>query len=539
MMRPAADLSLLDRVRRLPRARRKELYQLLAARFGPAALAPLRFDWTNFVAHPWQKVTAKERRAKLIVFFGERSDGKTRAAVEYFLGEILAGRAKRPRIIASKASDVWGVVIFGESGIAKCLPPWVPVEYVPTSDEAPAGILRINGVKVCCFGAHDEEATTAYAGDLDLYDDTAKWKGERAERAYKTARVSCRIGRGVGIMATTRKGLRFVRRAMSASPEIRGELVCIKESPRHANAGNLTEGYYQRKTAELGEDALDDEADMENPFQGLAFDEEPYRAHLVGELDEIAIGIDPADGKGRAHDDWGLVAVGARPNGHLVALEDGSGDFDDAEAGAAVFAMVDRWRPFARRIVLVVENNRGPRAMSAVRAGYLARELKQLESGGARTVPPEIVPTKRDKSKALAFGAIRPLYLAGLLHHMPGLALLETQMRKCDPEDKRPKANDRIDGLVTAVHYLAQLGAGAKEAAEEAARQLEAAAACDMAARMNEALKALTGRHRAPPPGPGDGFEAMKVPSAEPGDARYAAPPAPARIPSWRNRRVL
>jgi len=100
-MRPAADLSLLDRVRRLPRARRKELYQLLAARFGPAALAPLRFDWTNFVAHPWQKVTAKERRAKLIVFFGERSDGKTRAAVEYFLGEILAGRAKRPRIIAS------------------------------------------------------------------------------------------------------------------------------------------------------------------------------------------------------------------------------------------------------------------------------------------------------------------------------------------------------------------------------------------------------------------------------------------------------
>lgn len=463
-----AELSRADRVRRLPRAARVELYQRLRE-LDPAALASLRYAWESFFAHPWQILSETERRAKLIVFAGDRGDGKTRAAVELFVAEILAGRARRPRIIASKSSDVWGPCVFGESGIASCLPPWVPFETIETSKEAPAGIVVIAGVKVACFGAHDEEATTAYAGDLDFYDDLAKWRGPGAERAYQTARLSCRIGRGVGIVATTSKGLRFLHRAMAASKEAGDDHVVVKRGPRFTNAHNLTGGYYARIAAEQGESALDD-VGTDNPFAGLAFDEHPIRVAEAGDLDEIAICVDPADGKGPSHDDWGIGALGKRRGGHLVALEDASGDFDDTEAGEAVLALYERWRGRARRVRIVVESNRGPRATTAIRAGYLARELRALEANEPRRPMPEIVGVKRDRDKATAFRAIVPLYRSALLHHVAGLDRLEAQLRACDPGSRRPKVDDRIDWLTTGAHQLAELAVGA-EARQEAQRE--------------------------------------------------------------------
>jgi phage terminase large subunit-like protein len=339
-------------------------------------------------------------------------------------------------------------------------------------------------------------------------------------------------------MATSSKGLKFLRRAMQASPEIREELVVLKQAPSGTNARNLTAGYHGRVAAELGEDALNDEdIDMRSPFAGLRFDEYPIRVPESGVLEEIAIGVDPADGKGRSHDDWGIFADGRRADGHYVALEDASGDFDDGEAGKAVLALYDRWRGRAKRIVIVVEKNRGPRAETAIRNGYLARELERLEQepGAARQPMPELVLVYRDKDKRITYLEVRPLYVAGLLHHVAGLAELEAQMVKCDPDDKRPKANDRIDGHVTGVFYLAKLHQPKGVDAEQLAAA--AAAQCQIAARMNEAL---AGGAAAQPREIAPGIlEPMKVAGAPPGDARAPAPRTVGRFSSWKTRTVF
>ena len=457
------SLALVDRLRRLPRRGRLAVYRAVGQRLGRGALATLRYDWLRWWSREDQRVTPEDVRAKLIVFTGPRGCGKTHAAVQFFCGEILAGRARRPRIIAAKSADAWGVVVHGESGIMAWLPPRQRPECIPSSPEAPCGILRFpNGVKVALFGAADAEATTAYAGDLDLYDDTAKW-GPGADRAWKTARISCRAGRGLGVVATTRRGLRRLRRLMSAHTETAGERIAIKSplAPR-ANAQNLTPGYFERVQAEHGGDALEDEDGGENsPFRGLDFDEPPIRLQTVAreDLEELVVAVDESGGKGPGHDLWGINVSGRRHDGHAVALEDASGSFDDAEAGEAILDACERWGA----LKIVVETNRGDRVLTVLRAAWYRRaHEKRL---GKMLALPEIVRVVARDAKRLRAGELRPLYLDGLagsiLHHgpHPSLRLLEAQQRGWDPDAaKHPQQDDRIDAWVHAVFHLLALG---------------------------------------------------------------------------------
>jgi phage terminase large subunit-like protein len=166
--------------------------------------------------------------------------------------------------------------------------------------------------------------------------------------------------------------------------------------------------------------------------------------------------VDPADGKGGDHDEWGIGAAARRSDRHVVALEDVSGSYDDAEAGERVLDLCGR----RGATKIVVETNRGPRVLAALRAAHFARELRRLRSDpNAQPEPiPEIVPVTAKEGKRLRAGPVRTLYLDGLLHHASGMPLLERQMRQWDPDGpKRPRVDDRIDWLVHAVTYLRAL----------------------------------------------------------------------------------
>jgi hypothetical protein len=92
------------------------------------------------------------------------------------------------------------------------------------------------------------------------------------------------------------------------------------------------------------------------------------------------------------------------------------------------------------------------------------RRVAERRQGKLRA-PPEIVGVVAKEGKRLRAGELRPLYLGGLLHHLPGLAVLDTrgreerslekQQREWDPDaPRRPRVDDRIDWLVHAVHHL-------------------------------------------------------------------------------------
>ncbi len=451
-------LPLVDRVRRLPPASRAELYELLART--PGALSDVRNDWEGVWARDDQIVDPAVLLLRpLVIFTGPRGVGKTRAAVQLWLREIREGRATRPRIFAATEADVDKAVVHGESGVMTCLaradrPKWI-------ADEGPAGVLRFpNGIEAVCFTARAPEGAVSHQGDLDLYDDIAKW-GPHAATAWSHAQLSCRVGYGVGIVATTRRGTHLLRRLLGGTLD--GVEIRRPEDIR-ANRNNLTAAYFRRAAAvvdgDLARQELDDEdASAASPFAGVNFDKAPVRVEQAGELEETIVAADPADGKGGDHDLWGIGAAALRVDEHVVVLEDVSGSYDDAEAGAEILDLCDR----RGALKIIVEGNRGKeRVLTVIRAAHYKRELdrRRADPKARPRALPEIIIVIAKEGKKLRAGPVRTLYIDGLIHHVAGLELLERQQREWDPTGpRRPRVDDRIDWLVHAVHHLADLPA--------------------------------------------------------------------------------
>jgi phage terminase large subunit-like protein len=485
----------MDRVRRLPRVTRGALYQRLRA-LGPGALGTRRFDWQTFMARPDQLVTPEELNGvRLLVFTGHRGEGKTEAAIRLFNGEIYAGRAKDPRIMAATEADVGGVLA---KRIKAALPPHLWPDWIPSSKEAPAGLFVYrNGVRVPCFVAAAPEGTVSSEGDLDLYDDLAKW-GPHAPKAWRHARLSCRKGRGLGIVATTRRGTALLRKLLGENMDG----VLVRRPPtKRANAGNLTPGHYEQMARELGGDRFFDE-EMEDldlaegsPFAGFDFDAPPIRLASCarGELVEVGVFVDPALTSGPQSDEWGIVVLGRRRDGHVVVLEDVSDVLDDDHAGERIVLACERWAAD----VWLAETNRGKsRAITVANAAWQKRRGDALEASRTtpRALPPFVPVNTREDLGSLA-GNVSTLYRCGQLHHLAGLGKLEAQQLAWEPAaPPKPRVDDRIKGLQLGVYHLKGLTLADAGAPERLAQETRAAFVGLTEAQRNMPRPAFQGR---------------------------------------------
>jgi phage terminase large subunit-like protein len=269
------------------------------------------------------------------------------------------------------------------------------------------------------------------------------------------------VGVACGIVATTKRGTVLLRKLLGG--DVPGVLL-KRSDDLHANRFNLSPKNYRSMAAEFGgtdfhRQEMDDEDVGSSPFTGLVFEAAPIRifeAPRSGFV-EVIVAVDPAAGKGGDHDDWGIGAAGRRADGHVVALDDDSGQYDDDSGGEAALDICERWNAS----VIIVEANRGPHVRSAIRAAYYKRKS---ERGADRVRPmPEIVPVTAKDGKKLRAGPLKGLYRQGMLHHVAGLDALEKQQREWDPDGpKSPRQDDRIDWLVHAVHHLADLSGADK-----------------------------------------------------------------------------
>jgi phage terminase large subunit-like protein len=465
-----AVTALVDRLRALSPEDRGSVLDAICAT--PGALSDLRYDWEGFWGREDQFVTLEELQANPIVFFtGVRGEGKTTAALHLFWWLIREGHVRQPRIFARTETDYEKVIVGAKkdhskarqkaeatSGLLSIIPPEERPEWI--KDE---GVLRFrNGVEALCFAAVEPEQCVSHEGDCDLVDDIAKW-GPHAHQAWFHQQASCRKGMGLTIAASTRRGIDVIRNLLGAGPGGPIDGVLIRRAPIGANRFNTVANLRARVHAVAGGDLARQDMDDEDTsaasiFGGLDFDAPPIRVLEVlrADLDEAIVAVDPADGKGGDHDEWGIGAAGRRRDKHVVALEDVSGSYDDAEAGEKILDLCER----RGATKIVVETNRGPRVLSALRAAHFARELRRLRADpNAQPQPmPEIVPVNAKEGKRLRAGPVRTLYLDGLLHHVAGMPLLERQQRQWDPDGpKRPRVDDRIDWLVHAVTYLRAL----------------------------------------------------------------------------------
>jgi phage terminase large subunit-like protein len=322
----------------------------------PGALADVFFD---FWAREDQLVTVEEMVSySLIIFEGPRRQGKTQAATQLFMREIHEGRSERPVIMAATEHDVDKTVVHGSSGIMEAMPPELRPRWIPA--EGAAGVLRCtNGVEVQCHSARNPKSLVGYTCDLLLFDDVAKWQTTTAAEAWQQSTAACSAGNANRIAATTLDGTALlVEKFLSGSMD--GVLVKRSEDLRH-NRYNIAEKYYRQLLAEFGgtdwyrRAMLMENVRAGNPFYGLDFDAKPIRVLEAprAEFVEVVVSVDPSDGKGGDHDDWGIGVAGRRRDRHVVVLDDQTAQYDDDEAreaagggdqGGALQASVGRGR---------------------------------------------------------------------------------------------------------------------------------------------------------------------------------------------------
>lgn len=462
------NLPIADRYRRLPPKERARLRAEIEGdpELGPGALYDLHHAWEDVWLRPYQIVTDRDLNPEdddppgLIIFTGQRGDGKTQSAVTLFDRLIKEGKAEKPRIFAATDADVEKYVIKGESGIFTLYDKSDPERPSWHKNAGFCGELRYpNGVIVDCFSAAAPEQATAGNGDLDLYDDPAKW-GANTRTVWTHARASCRIGIGLAITATTKRGTELLKNLLKGG--MKG--VILRRPPAlDANRFNLKKGYKEQAIRELGEhddlvrqELFDEDIVSGAPFTDLDFDSHPIRIVECAraELREVVIAVDPAEHNGTSHDEWGIGAAGKRHDGHFIALEDQSDVLGEEEAGDRIIALCEHWGAWK----IIVETNRSKAVTSTIRAAYYKRRLEAMEAGETPPPMPEIIPVHVKQGKTIRAGHVRPLYIQGVVHHLPGLHKLEKQQRNWNPNGpRRPRQDDRIDWLVHALTHLARL----------------------------------------------------------------------------------
>lgn len=349
-------LALVDRIRALPRERRRALYRALP----PGTLASQRFS-PAFWARPEQTLPPRGQLATIEVLRGGRGAGKTLAAVWAFNAAVEAGE-RWPRVVAATQKDLVKVVIDGPSGLRTWLPPHRKPEWTGSRD---GGTLTYpNGRSVVCGTAHEPGDAIGQGCSLTLADDPAKWVekcGERrARETFLQLRISNREGpRPVMLVPTTLLGLNFLKRILErggAGMNVR------KLKSAHANT-SLSASYIRDTIGDLedggdwaAEELLDEDRD-EAPGamwkrgwinatrcdairDGTRVVAVIYRGMRV-ELTRIVVAVDPAD-SGKLHsDETGIVVVGMGEDGRLYVLADYTGHWE-AEHWAAIAAWAFR-----------------------------------------------------------------------------------------------------------------------------------------------------------------------------------------------------
>jgi phage terminase large subunit-like protein len=447
---------LVDRFRRLPRASREALLERLAAR--PGALSDIRYDFEQVWARQDQIVDPVElERHRLVVFTGPRGAGKTRAAVQLFNREILAGRSKRPRIFAANEGDVEKAVIFGDSGIMACLPKGLRPRWVKS--EGPAGVLHYDsvGVEAVCFSAKAPDGCVSHQGDLDFYDDVAKW-GPSGNVAWNHARVSCRIGRGLGIVATTRRGTQLLKKMLAGNMS---RVLVRRPDDVRANTSNLVAGHFEQMEAEMGDSEFfaqemgDEEIEAGAPFGQVDF--EGLRVQcLPHDLVAIAVWIDPSSSSASHSCEVGIVVVALDSRGVVYGVEDCSGKMDAHTWPGVAWDAHDRWARSGVPVHFGVEINKGGNmGPELLRQAEVVRRLQQGMPGVSVA---EIRDPFAKRSKAARATPCATLAKRGHLKMLPGLQKLEAQLRALTDGESENKKRDRADAFVHGVLDLA-LGA--------------------------------------------------------------------------------
>jgi phage terminase large subunit-like protein len=163
----------------------------------------------------------------------------------------------------------------------------------------------------------------------------------------------------------------------------------------------------------------------------------------------VAVWIDPAVSTAGKPCEVGIVAVGQALDGRAVVLEDASGQYNAFQWPAAAIDCLERWEHFAASAHFGVETNRADAQAEALLA--TAVDLRRQTAIAERRPPRQlvrIIAIHTSKTKTERALLTVPYYRAGNVQHVPGLLVLEGQLRSLSDARKAGPGYDRADAVV-------------------------------------------------------------------------------------------
>lgn len=462
-------LALVDRLRRLPAARRARILSRLSAR----DLAALRWTWRAWARPDVRDATDPRTGTGQLpppgdawtwwALIGGRGSGKTRSAAEWVNADAMRlGRGCIVHLVGASIDDARATMVEGPSGVLACSAPWARPTFRASVEggslEWPSGAVgRVFGVDKPRKGRGPQCSRM-------WLDDVAAW-GPRGKDTLDQLLFGFRLmapdGSGPrGVVSTTPIDNDVIRWLLAGEQGERQSEIVYSREPTDANRGNLAESFFRQTLREFEGTELEAaerfgvfvSAASGKVFAGVDFSQAPIHvAALPPNIRTIAVWVDPATSSAAHSCEVGIVVVALDARGHVYGVEDRSAIMSAADWPGVVIDCVERWSPVAPTHAGIEINKGGQMGPALIEQ---ADRLRKMEAGlpGVSTLDVRTAVAKESKARRAA--PLVRLARSGFLHLLPGLAALERQLR--DLDDREGPKRDRADAFVWGVLDLAR-----------------------------------------------------------------------------------
>ena len=383
----------------------------------------LLYDW-EYRARPNQLTPPGDWQTWLIL--AGRGWGKTRAAPEFVINEVKAGRARRVDLVAKTPANARDVMVEGESGILNNS----PLDLMPDYEPSKRRLTWPNGAIATVYSSKEPDHLNGPQHDLAWGDELRTWYS--AQEVWDMLMLGLRLGEHPRCVATTTPlPVKLIKNLISMSD------VVVTGGTTYENRENLAPSFYSQivsryEGTRLGQQEI--QAELLEDVPGALWKRSIIQYKPAPDLVRVVVAIDPAVTSKSSSDETGIVAVGKGIDGHAYVLADRSARISP-----------DSW---ARRAIQAFDDFKADRIIGEVNNGGDLVELT------IRTVRKDIAykAVHASRGKYVRAEPIAALFEQKKVFHTEQFTELEDQMCTWLPESG--ESPDRMDALVWALTDL-------------------------------------------------------------------------------------
>lgn len=435
-------MATLADLRKLPKDQQREWLDSLTDEEAQALL----YDW-SFLARDKQRIPDEllDGSKRIWLILAGRGFGKTRTGVEAVRTLVEDYGYRWVAMVGRTAADVRDVMITGESGLLRCMPPWNQASYEPSKRQ----VTFQNGAIAKTYSADKPDQMRGPQSDLAVGDELAAWRyAESYDQLAFGNRLETADGRPpLRIFMTTPRPTKLIRQLVN-DPRVVVTVGSTMENLANLSADAVADLFAKYEGTRLGRQEL--YAQILDDTPGALWTRDLLERNRLRHDDDLpdfvrsAVAIDPANTAHEDSDETGIIAGGLGGDGHAYITDDISMKASPETWAAAAIRLYDLRESDA---IVVESNNGGDMIESTIRLTAAA----MVERGERDSSYVNVVQVRASRGKYTRAEPISAIYEQGRAHHVGMFAELEDQQCTWVPGADSP---DRLDAAVWLLTWL-------------------------------------------------------------------------------------